>query len=260
MNLKKGLKRIHKVIIILSILLGLIFYYQDYENRKSDLAYNELQLEIIEKEYNKISVRPLDFSIKSQVKKQLEFLNLALKYDEGGYILEPLRKELEYINEYNAQERVCSFLRLELGKPNTALIYKYSVIISLIVIVPYLLFFLHKFILFRVTNYFIDGFKSSNETNKVKTSDSKNNSGLSVENPIAVSSIVEEYQYLENYYSGYELIQQSALSHNGTDLDCMMIKLKDGNELKLYFDISSFYGDENKSLEQLDSLIKDLNK
>ena len=39
----------------------------------------------------------------------------------------------------------------------------------------------------------------------VKTSDSKNNSGLSVDNPIVVSSIVEEYKYLENHYSDFKI-------------------------------------------------------
>jgi hypothetical protein len=156
MNIKKGLKRIHKVIIILSILLGLIFYYQDYKNRKSDLAYNELQLEILENEYDGSDWMP---AYQGQPKKQLEFLNSALEIKNNAYVREMLKKHLEYMDKHNAQERVCRFLRNDLKKPNTALIYKYSVIISLIVIVPYLLFFLHKFIFFKVINFFKDGFK-----------------------------------------------------------------------------------------------------
>lgn len=151
MNIKKGLKRIHIVIVILSILLGFLFYYLDYENRKSNADFE-----------HKVSL------FKQAEKKYYDYVEWMKSSDDIKFLNDKANEEWlnsrflgqqELYFEYMAQRDALILLDENLKKPNTEFIYKYSVIISLIVILPYFLFFFYKFIFFRVINYLKDGFK-----------------------------------------------------------------------------------------------------
>jgi hypothetical protein len=80
-----------------------------------------------------------------------------------------------------------------------------------------------------------------------------NGSGQSTDNPIIITNVQNhmegvraEYEYLEQLYgprgSAWTLVQQSLLFINESPIDKMDIKLADGAEITLYFDISSFFG------------------
>jgi hypothetical protein len=61
-----------------------------------------------------------------------------------------------------------------------------------------------------------------------------------------MEGIRAEYQYIEQLYgprgSAWTLILQSLLFVNEKPIDKMDIKLADGIDITLYFDISSFFG------------------
>jgi hypothetical protein len=78
-------------------------------------------------------------------------------------------------------------------------------------------------------------------------------SGESVDDPIIISdvdghfdAINAEYSYLRKKYGerGVEwwLVQQSLLGHEGKQIDAMEIKLKSGDIVILYFDITKYFG------------------
>jgi hypothetical protein len=72
--------------------------------------------------------------------------------------------------------------------------------------------------------------------------------GSSYENAIVINKtsssegIEAEYAYLRKHYPGYKLIRQSLQSHNNKPYDVLEIKTAEGEEIKVYFDISNFYG------------------
>jgi hypothetical protein len=78
-------------------------------------------------------------------------------------------------------------------------------------------------------------------------------SGESTDDPIIISDVHDhiegiraEYEYIEQLYgprsNAWTLILQSLLFVNEKPLDKMDIRLTDGTEITLYFDISSFFG------------------
>ncbi|PLX08835.1 MAG: hypothetical protein C0596_05945 [Marinilabiliales bacterium] len=67
--------------------------------------------------------------------------------------------------------------------------------------------------------------------------------GTSYKKAIKVSSIAEEYEWLAKNYPGYKFIQQSLIFEDGTPYDVLEFELKKGERKKIYFDISSFFGE-----------------
>lgn len=78
-------------------------------------------------------------------------------------------------------------------------------------------------------------------------------SGASTDDPVVIADVQDhmegirfEYEYIEELYgpkgSAWTLIQQSLLFIDETPIDRMDIKLSDGTEITLYFDISAFFG------------------
>ncbi|MFN8258513.1 MAG: hypothetical protein U0W24_22685 [Bacteroidales bacterium] len=66
--------------------------------------------------------------------------------------------------------------------------------------------------------------------------------GSSFEKAIVVKSISEEYEWIGANYPGYKFIQQSLVFDKKNPYDVLEIKTLDGATLKIYFDISSFFG------------------
>jgi hypothetical protein len=62
----------------------------------------------------------------------------------------------------------------------------------------------------------------------------------------SMEGISAEYQYLSNKYGirgqDWNLEMQSLAQDKGKSFDVMMIVLKDGTKLSVYFDISEFFG------------------
>ena len=76
--------------------------------------------------------------------------------------------------------------------------------------------------------------------------------GSSMENAVIIENdeknfegVEAEYRYLSNLFGdrgvGWNLKKQSLVKKNGHYYDFIEIKLKDGRELSLYFDITSFF-------------------
>ena len=51
-----------------------------------------------------------------------------------------------------------------------------------------------------------------------------------------------EYKWLAQNYPGYSRGSQALVFHDNKPYDILTIKTKDGEEKKVYFDISNFYG------------------
>jgi len=51
-----------------------------------------------------------------------------------------------------------------------------------------------------------------------------------------------EHDWLEIHYPDYTLIEQSLIADGGKHYDVMPIKTANGEEKKIYFDISDFFG------------------
>ena len=72
--------------------------------------------------------------------------------------------------------------------------------------------------------------------------------GSSFENAIIISECNNlegiDYEYLEvrKRFGNYKLIRQSLLKHNNRMFDMLELKLENGREIKLYFDITEFFG------------------
>ncbi|HSL88572.1 MAG TPA: hypothetical protein VK870_04685 [Ignavibacteriaceae bacterium] len=53
-----------------------------------------------------------------------------------------------------------------------------------------------------------------------------------------------EYDYLDNNFGEYEFISQEFIGETEKQYDLLRIKLPDGTEREVWFDISGFYGRE----------------
>lgn len=52
----------------------------------------------------------------------------------------------------------------------------------------------------------------------------------------------DEYQYLQQKYNSFTIISQGLSSYKGKPHDIIKIKLENGTEKNIYFDISYFFG------------------
>jgi major membrane immunogen (membrane-anchored lipoprotein) len=80
-------------------------------------------------------------------------------------------------------------------------------------------------------------------------SSSKNTEdGLSFETAVIMheknegDGVAAEYKWIKNHYSNYTIGGQSLASHDKKSYDIINITLSDGKNVKLYFDISNFFG------------------
>ena len=72
--------------------------------------------------------------------------------------------------------------------------------------------------------------------------------GFSFEEAIMISDcsniegVEQEYIEVRERFGNYQLIRQSLQDQSGRMYDVLEMKLKDGREITLYFDITDFYG------------------
>lgn len=72
--------------------------------------------------------------------------------------------------------------------------------------------------------------------------------GLSFETAVVITEtsqskgVKAEYKWIANHYSNFTIKMQSAGMHNNKPYDIITIRQSNGEDLKLYFDISNFYG------------------
>jgi len=77
--------------------------------------------------------------------------------------------------------------------------------------------------------------------------------GSSIENAVKIigasgsmQGIRAEYEYLAGKFGirgrDWELVMQSLLNDGGKDYDLMRVRLKDGTEITVFFDITDFFG------------------
>ncbi len=77
--------------------------------------------------------------------------------------------------------------------------------------------------------------------------------GTSTDDPLVILGaknsslgVAIEYMYIESIYgkreSDWKLIMQSLIRKDNKSFDCIQIKLKSGEEKRIYFDISDFFG------------------
>lgn len=66
--------------------------------------------------------------------------------------------------------------------------------------------------------------------------------GLSYETAIIAKSIDFEYQWIQQNYPGAQPQSQILTEHKKKPYDIIIIKTTSGEEIKLYFDISKFFG------------------
>jgi hypothetical protein len=75
-----------------------------------------------------------------------------------------------------------------------------------------------------------------------------NEEGLSVNNAVIITETTElkglnaEYKWIKDHYVNYKLKMQTLNIVNDKPYDIITILQTDGKELKLYFNIESFYG------------------
>lgn len=65
--------------------------------------------------------------------------------------------------------------------------------------------------------------------------------GLTTESAVRVRNIQAERQWLQKHYPGAE-VKSQALLMGAVPMDLITIQLPSGEEKKIYFDISSFFG------------------
>ncbi len=72
--------------------------------------------------------------------------------------------------------------------------------------------------------------------------------GFSFEEAIMISDcsniegVEQEYIEVRERFGNYQLIRQSLQDQSGRMYDVLEMKLKDGREITLYFDITDFFG------------------
>ena len=131
MNIKKGLKRIHKVIILLTIIYTLLPFPETV------VDFSEEVIELIELHSHKASIE------KEMVLKKEE-LDLPLGFESYPLVLKKEELDLEIRSAY-----------LDLFE----ILLSGLLLISIVICAPYILIFLYKFVLVKIFNYFKDGFK-----------------------------------------------------------------------------------------------------
>ena len=66
--------------------------------------------------------------------------------------------------------------------------------------------------------------------------------GSSFEKAIVVKSVAAEYEWLRKKHPGYKLRLQALSNKDGKPYDVLSITTKKGEDIDVYFDISSFFG------------------
>jgi hypothetical protein len=75
-----------------------------------------------------------------------------------------------------------------------------------------------------------------------KPADAKARDGSSYEKAIVAKSVEAEYEWLKKNHPGYRMRMQALRKEGGKPFDVLSITTKDGKELDVFFDISSFFG------------------
>jgi len=69
-------------------------------------------------------------------------------------------------------------------------------------------------------------------------------------NAVVVNSVKEEYEYLRQEYPDYKFVMQAAIINDEVESDVLTIESSDKKRKEIYFDISPFYGNYQKMLEE----------
>ena len=83
---------------------------------------------------------------------------------------------------------------------------------------------------------------------KKATNSNSTSEGLSYSSAIVIKEKSEstgvnaEYKWIKEHYSNYKIMGQSLNMNDKKPYDIITIKLSDGKELPLYFDISNYFG------------------
>ncbi len=70
---------------------------------------------------------------------------------------------------------------------------------------------------------------------------SQGRDGSTFQKAVIVGSVRAEYLYIDRTYPGSNIISQMIVDNNGNPYDLVSIRLKDGSEKNIYFDVSKFY-------------------
>jgi hypothetical protein len=80
------------------------------------------------------------------------------------------------------------------------------------------------------------------------TSPAAQGDGLSFETAVKITAdnegagVAAEYEWLGAHYPGCKMIRQALATHEGKPFDILTIAAKTGEEMRIYFDISDFFG------------------
>jgi hypothetical protein len=66
--------------------------------------------------------------------------------------------------------------------------------------------------------------------------------GSSIGKAIVVNNVDEEYIWVDKHYPENQLISQKVVFFKNLPYDKLILKLKDGTDKAVYFDVSQFYG------------------
>lgn len=98
---------------------------------------------------------------------------------------------------------------------------------------------MHRFLVMAVLTLLLAACQST--SNHRETTAGAKADGLSAESAVRVRSIQAERQWLQKHYPGAE-VKSQALLMGKVPMDLITIQLPSGEEKKIYFDISSFFG------------------
>lgn len=92
--------------------------------------------------------------------------------------------------------------------------------------------------------------KTTSSANNFKTENiaTSKQDGLTFETAVFITEKTEltgpsaEYKWIKKHYSNYKIKGQALVNHNSKPFDIITIVLEDNTELKLYFDISNYFG------------------
>jgi hypothetical protein len=75
-----------------------------------------------------------------------------------------------------------------------------------------------------------------------KSTQSEKRDGSTYENAIVAKSIESEYKWIRTQYPGSQVVSQSLSFKDEKPFDILTVKLAEGSEKQVYFDISKFFG------------------
>jgi len=68
--------------------------------------------------------------------------------------------------------------------------------------------------------------------------------GLSCQRRVKVPGVPAEYDWIKAHYPGSKVTMQSLAECDGSSTDILHVMTADGRELEVFFDISSFFGND----------------